>query len=162
MSHLPNDPEAAIRSAVAAMEPHLIAVRRDIHAHPELGMEEARTSALVAAKLREWGLETTEGVGGPGVVATLRGKRPGQGAIGLRADMDALAMTEQTGLPHAAGNGAGRSAQTGVAGRRANNRTARRADQRAAGGTLARIGSATGQHQGCRKSHNHCRTHDGL
>ncbi len=86
--------------------PELIAIRRDIHAHPELGMEEARTSALVAAKLREWGLETHEGIGGPGVVATLRGKRPGQGAIGLRADMDALAMTEQTGLPHAAGNGA--------------------------------------------------------
>ncbi len=85
--------------------PDLIAIRQDIHAHPELGMEEVRTSALVAAKLREWGLETTEGIGGPGVVATLRGRRPGQGAIGLRADMDALALTEQTGAAYAASNG---------------------------------------------------------
>ena len=80
--------------------PELIALRRDIHAHPELGMEETRTAALVAERLRAWGLETTEGIGRFGVVGTLKGRRPGQGAIGLRADMDALALTEQTGLPH--------------------------------------------------------------
>ncbi len=79
----------------------LIATRRDIHAHPELGMEETRTAALVAAQLRSWGIETTEGVGRTGVVGTLRGSRPGQGAIGLRADMDALAMTEATNLAYA-------------------------------------------------------------
>jgi hippurate hydrolase len=78
----------------------LIALRRDIHAHPELGMEETRTAALVAERLRSWGLETTEGIGRFGVVGTLKGRRPGQGAIGLRADMDALALTEQTGLPY--------------------------------------------------------------
>ncbi len=80
----------------------LTAIRRDIHAHPELGMEETRTSALVAAKLREWGLtDVVEGVGRTGVVATIRGTRPGQRAIGLRADMDALAIVEQTGLAYA-------------------------------------------------------------
>ncbi len=84
--------------------PDLIAIRRDIHAHPELGMEETRTAALVAEKLRGWGIEVTEGVGRMGVVGTLRGRRPGQGAIGLRADMDALALTERTELPYASAN----------------------------------------------------------
>ena len=88
-------------SALAPLLPDLVAIRRDIHANPELGFEEHRTAALVAAKLREWGIETTEGVGRFGVVGTIRGKRPGQGAIGLRADMDALALTETTGLPYA-------------------------------------------------------------
>ncbi|MGO4664938.1 amidohydrolase [Bosea sp. 2RAB26] len=80
------------------------AIRRDIHAHPELGLEEHRTAALVAGKLREWGVEVTEGVGGTGVVGVIRGRRPGQGAIGLRADMDALALIEETGLPYASQN----------------------------------------------------------
>jgi len=81
--------------------PDLTAIRRDIHAHPELGMEEVRTSALVAQTLRDWGLTVTEGVGRFGVVATLKGRLPGQRAIGLRADMDALAINEQTGAAHA-------------------------------------------------------------
>jgi hippurate hydrolase len=84
--------------------PELVAIRQDIHAHPELGREEHRTAALVARKLREWGIDTTENVGGTGVVGTLRGRRPGQGAIGLRADMDALPITEQTGLPYGSTN----------------------------------------------------------
>jgi amidohydrolase len=79
----------------------LTAIRRDIHAHPELGLEEHRTAALVAAKLREWGVEVTEGVGGTGVVGVIRGRKPGQGAVGLRADMDCLALNEETGLPYA-------------------------------------------------------------
>ena len=79
----------------------LSAIRRDIHAHPEMGLEEVRTAALVAGKLREWGIEVTEGVGGTGVVGTIRGTQPGQRAIGLRADMDALAIHEATGLAHA-------------------------------------------------------------
>jgi amidohydrolase len=78
----------------------LTAIRRDIHAHPEMGMEEVRTSALVAEKLREWGVEVTEGVGKLGVVGTIRGRLPGQRAIGLRADMDALAIVEATGAAH--------------------------------------------------------------
>ncbi|NKE46245.1 amidohydrolase [Roseomonas frigidaquae] len=89
------------QAQIARLLPDLVAVRRDIHAHPELGMEETRTAALVAERLRAMGLEVTEGVGRFGVVGTLRGRRPGQGAIGLRADMDALALTEQTDLPYA-------------------------------------------------------------
>ena len=79
----------------------LVAIRRDIHAHPEMGLEEVRTSALVATKLREWGVEVTEGVGKTGVVGTIKGKLPGQRAIGLRADMDALAINEATGAAYA-------------------------------------------------------------
>jgi hippurate hydrolase len=84
--------------------PEMTAIRRDIHAHPEMGMEEARTSALVAEKLRGWGIEVTTGVGKMGVVGTLRGTRPGQHTIGLRADMDALAIPEATGKPYASTN----------------------------------------------------------
>ncbi|MBR0665591.1 amidohydrolase [Roseomonas hellenica] len=89
------------KARIEAILPDLLAVRRDIHAHPELGFEETRTAALVAEKLRSWGIETTEGVGRTGVVGTVRGTRPGQGAIGLRCDMDCLALTETTGLPYA-------------------------------------------------------------
>jgi hippurate hydrolase len=88
-------------SEIGRYLPELVAIRHDIHAHPEMGLEETRTAALVAAKLREWGIEVTEGVGGTGVVGTLKGRLPGQRAIGLRADMDALAIPEQTGLPYA-------------------------------------------------------------
>ncbi len=86
---------------LSEFHPELTAIRRDIHAHPELGMEETRTSALVAAKLREWGIEVTEGVGNTGVVGVIKGTLPGQRAIGLRADMDALAIHEQTGTEYA-------------------------------------------------------------
>ena len=86
------------------LEPYrdeLVAIRRDIHAHPETKFEETRTAALVAGKLRSWGVEVTEGVGRTGVVGTVRGARPGNRAIALRADMDALDILERTGLPHA-------------------------------------------------------------
>ncbi len=86
---------------ISAYHPELTAIRRDIHAHPEMGLEEHRTAALVAATLRGWGVAVTEGLGGTGVVGTVRGDRPGQRAIGLRADMDALAIHEETGLPWA-------------------------------------------------------------
>jgi amidohydrolase len=92
------------KARLDALQPELVAIRRDIHAHPEMGMEEVRTSALVAEKLRGWGLDVTEGVGKYGVVATLKGSLPGQRAIGLRCDMDALSITEATGLPHASKN----------------------------------------------------------
>ncbi|MDT8267034.1 amidohydrolase, partial [Roseomonas sp. DSM 102946] len=94
----------ALLDRIRQLQPELTAIRRDIHAHPEIGMDEHRTSALVAAKLREWGLEVTEGVGRFGVVGTLKGKAPGQRAIGLRADMDALYIEEQTGKPYASTN----------------------------------------------------------
>ncbi|MBL6946789.1 MAG: amidohydrolase [Rhodospirillales bacterium] len=72
--------------------------RRDLHAHPELGFEEERTSDIVAAKLEEFGIEVHRGLGGTGVVGSLKnGDGP---AIGLRADMDALPMTETADIPH--------------------------------------------------------------
>jgi hippurate hydrolase len=91
----------AVVEGVSAWADELTAIRRDIHAHPEMGMEEHRTAALVAARLREWGIEVTEGVGRLGVVGTVKGTRQGQRAIGLRADMDALQIPEQTGAPWA-------------------------------------------------------------
>jgi len=90
-----------ILDEIKTFEPELIEIRRDIHRHPETRFEEHRTAALVAEKLREWGLAVETGIGGTGVVGTLKGKRPGQRAIGLRADMDALFIQEETGLPHA-------------------------------------------------------------
>jgi hippurate hydrolase len=78
----------------------LTAIRRDIHANPEIGMEEYRTAELVARKLEEWGIEVHRGVGKTGVVGVLRNGN-GQTAVGLRADMDALPILEATGLPHA-------------------------------------------------------------
>src|SRR5579863_10234446 len=82
---LPGD----LREAAEEIGPGVVADRRDIHQHPELGYEEKRTSALVAARLRQLGLEVRTGVGGTGVVGLLRGSQPGKTVL-LRADMDAL------------------------------------------------------------------------
>jgi len=85
---------------VAPDAQELTEIRRHLHAHPELSFQEAQTSALVAERLKSWGYEVTTGIGGHGVVGTLRvgdGKR----SIGIRADMDALPIHEQTGLPYA-------------------------------------------------------------
>ncbi len=71
----------------------LTAIRRDFHTHPELGMEEVRTSGIVAEKLKGWGLEVHRGIGNTGVVGTLRIGNDTR-SIGLRADMDALSMSE--------------------------------------------------------------------
>ena len=90
-----------IDQTIAAIEPELVAIRQDLHAHPETGFEEMRTSSIVAEKLRGWGLDVTMNVGRTGVIATLDGKRPGKRTIGLRADMDALNIHETTGLPYA-------------------------------------------------------------
>ncbi|NMJ41162.1 amidohydrolase [Roseomonas sp. JC162] len=73
--------------------------RRDFHAHPELGFEEVRTSALVAERLASWGIEVHRSVGRTGVVGVLRNGN-GQGRIGLRADMDALPMPEANTFAH--------------------------------------------------------------
>ncbi len=77
-----------------------IQLRRDIHQHPELAFQEHRTSDLVAQSLSDWGYQVTRGLGGTGVVGQLR-KGQGSKKLGLRADMDALPIHEQTGLPHA-------------------------------------------------------------
>ena len=75
-------------------------LRRDIHAHPELCFQEERTSEVVARTLQAWGIEVHRGLGKTGVVGVIQG-RPGRRAIGLRADMDALPMTEHNTFAHA-------------------------------------------------------------
>ncbi|HEX2552281.1 MAG TPA: M20 aminoacylase family protein [Microvirga sp.] len=83
-----------------ALEREMTAWRHDLHAHPEFGFEERRTSAFVAAKLRAFGFDdVAEGVGGTGVVGTLR-RGSGNRAIALRADMDALRIAEQGERPY--------------------------------------------------------------
>jgi len=78
--------------------------RHDFHQHPETAFEEHRTSARVAELLRSWGLEVHEGLAGTGVVAVLRGARGEGPSIGLRADIDALHVTELNAVPHASQN----------------------------------------------------------
>jgi amidohydrolase len=92
--------DPSISTYLKRHEAELIAIRRDIHAHPETGFEEFRTAALIAERLRSWGIETVEGIGGTGVVGTLVGNRPGDKIIALRAEMDALNMTEKSDVPH--------------------------------------------------------------
>ena len=79
----------------------LTAIRRDIHRHPETAFEEERTSQIVADKLTSWGIEVHRGLAKTGVVGTLKGDRPGQKTIGLRADMDALHLQEKNDFAHA-------------------------------------------------------------
>ena len=82
----------------------LTAIRRDIHAHPEIGFQETRTAAPVADCLRRWGVDRVEtGIGRTGVVGVIEGRGDGP-AIGLRADMDALPMQEETGLAYSSVN----------------------------------------------------------
>lgn len=89
-----------IDAAATAVQPKVVAWRRDLHQHPELGNQETRTAGVVADHLRALGLEPRTGIGPTGVVAVLKGARPGP-RIALRADMDALPVTEATGLPFA-------------------------------------------------------------
>src|SRR6201993_1938607 len=86
-----------------AYQDELVAIRHDIHAHPELGLEEYRTADLVAAKLAEWGIEVHRNVGKTGVVGVLRNGN-GERSVGLRADMDALPILEATSLSYASQN----------------------------------------------------------
>jgi len=81
--------EGQIDAAIHARRAALIDIRRDIHRHPEVSGEETRTAALVAKELRALGLQVRSGVGGHGVVAILRGGKPGP-VVGYRADMDAV------------------------------------------------------------------------
>ena len=96
----PNDPDRRLREAVASIEPHLIAIRRDLHAHPELAFEEVRTAGVVAAELSRLGIVHRTGIAKTGVVAEIAGGRPGPTLL-IRADMDALPIHEETGLPFA-------------------------------------------------------------
>jgi amidohydrolase len=89
---------AELERNVNEVMPRVIAWRRDIHQHPELSFQETRTAGVVAQHLKALGLEVRTGVGGNGVVGILRGGRPGP-TVALRADMDALPVTELVDLP---------------------------------------------------------------
>lgn len=123
--------DADIRTAVDRLAPRMIEIRHDIHQHPELGNRETRTAELVAKELTRLGLEVRTGVGYTGVIGVLRGGRPGP-VVAIRADMDALPVTEQsdfpfkstatstylgreTGVSHACGHDTHVAAQLGVA-----------------------------------------------
>jgi amidohydrolase len=91
-----------IINRIADFHDDMTAWRQDIHAHPELGLQEHRTSALVQDLLRGFGVdEVVTGLAQTGVVGVIRGRTDTGRAIGLRADMDALPITEETGLPYA-------------------------------------------------------------
>jgi amidohydrolase len=103
VAHAAGVPETIAREIdrlAADVESDVITWRRDIHANPELGNRETRTAGLVAEHLRSLGLEVETGVAHTGVVAVLRGGRPGP-VVALRADMDALPVTEQVDVPFA-------------------------------------------------------------
>ncbi|WP_110650804.1 M20 aminoacylase family protein [Salinicola peritrichatus] len=89
---------------IDAFTDELIEIRHDIHAHPEIGFEERRTSGIVADYLRKLKVEVHTGLGGTGVIGIIDGKRGAGRSVGLRADMDALPMDEETGLPFASSN----------------------------------------------------------
>src|SRR5437762_5665226 len=86
--------------SIAAEAPAIQALRRDLHAHPELGFEEQRTSDLIASTLTGWGIPVHRGLGRTGVVGIVRNGSSAR-AVGLRADIDALPVTERNGFAHA-------------------------------------------------------------
>jgi len=113
---------SGLREAAEEIGPGVVADRRDIHQNPELGYNEKRTAALVAARLTDLGLTVRTGVGGTGVVGILKGGRPGKTVL-LRADMDALPIHEENqtsyvsrnpGVMHACGHDAHTSILLGV------------------------------------------------
>jgi amidohydrolase len=91
-------PDNALEDAARAVDPQVVAWRRDFHQHPELSNRETRTAQVVAEHLRSLGLEVKTGIAHNGVVGILRGGRPGP-TVALRADMDALPVTEQVDVP---------------------------------------------------------------
>ena len=92
-------PAAALSDAIRGDMPQLMTLYRDLHANPELSMQEVRTPAKLAAEMRQLGFTVTEKVGKTGVVAVMK-NGAGQ-TLMLRADMDGLPVVEQTGLPFA-------------------------------------------------------------
>src|SRR5258707_13805817 len=90
-----------IVNRVADLHDEITAWRRDMHAHPELLYDVHRTAASVAEKLKSFGCdEVVPGIGRTGVVGVIRGRKAGGKVVGLRADMDALPLEEETGLPY--------------------------------------------------------------
>ncbi|WP_110692199.1 M20 aminoacylase family protein [Salinicola halophyticus] len=89
---------------IDAFTAELIEIRHDIHAHPEIGFEELRTAGIVSAYLERLGIAVHAGIGGTGVIGVIEGNHGPGKTVGLRADMDALPMNEETGLPFASTN----------------------------------------------------------
>lgn len=98
-----SSPTTGVLPEIAACAEAAIAIRHDLHRHPELAFEEHRTSARVAELLQQWGYEVTTGLGGTGVVGTLQ-RGQGSRRLGLRADIDALPIHEDSGLAYASQN----------------------------------------------------------
>ena len=98
------DIKEKIKKLAADYAPDIIANRRHLHANPELSFEEDNTSAFVFEKLREYGLDPKQGIGGTGVVALIKGRNPDNKIVALRADMDALPITEQNDVPYKSKN----------------------------------------------------------
>jgi amidohydrolase len=92
------DLATVVDQRIRAIEPKVIAWRRDIHEHPELSNRETRTGELIAAHLRKLGMEVKTGIGRTGVLGLLKGGKPGP-VVALRADMDALPVVEESNLP---------------------------------------------------------------
>jgi amidohydrolase len=92
--------EKKIQDIIKEITPELISIRRDIHCHPELSFQEKRTAALAAEYFQKLGLEVRTGIGVTGVLGVLRGGKPGP-VVGMRGDMDALPITEETNIPFA-------------------------------------------------------------
>ncbi|MFZ0724116.1 MAG: amidohydrolase, partial [Xanthobacteraceae bacterium] len=90
-----------IVNRIADLQGEIKEWRRDLHAHPELRYDVHRTAASVADKLKSFGCdEVVPGIGRTGVVGVIRGRKPGGKVVGMRADMDALPIEEETGLPY--------------------------------------------------------------
>lgn len=100
MSQLQAVPPSIVLPELLAQSDAMRVLRRDIHAHPELCFQEERTSEMIARTLAAWGIEVHRGLGKTGVVGVIQG-RPGPRSIGLRADIDALPMTEHNQFAHA-------------------------------------------------------------
>ncbi|HEU0230230.1 MAG TPA: M20 aminoacylase family protein [Burkholderiaceae bacterium] len=90
--------------SIVGWQADIAAIRRDIHAHPELAYEESRTADVIARQLQEWGIDAHRGLGITGVVGIVRGRSDNGRAVGLRADIDALPMRELNTFAHASTN----------------------------------------------------------
>lgn len=110
-------------AAIGSMFEEIVDIRRDLHKNPELSFQETRTAGIVSARLREWGYEVRENVGGTGVIGLLKSDVPGP-VVGLRADMDALPMmdeisadyrSQRDGAAHTCGHDAHTAILLGVA-----------------------------------------------
>lgn len=113
-----------IKEKASALMPELIAIRRHLHKHPELSMQEKETSAFIQAKLTEYGISFTTGMAVHGIVGLIKGDNPDSGVVALRADMDALPIVEQNqveycsqnpGVMHACGHDAHMTSLLGAA-----------------------------------------------